>query len=349
MGKKYNVLSRNERIQIEALCKANIKPKQIAEILGRGLATIYRELKRGKYIRRNSDYTESESYSSDLAQMRYDKLKREKGKELKVGNNLKVIRYLERLMINYRYSPYAASIKLKKREKEFGLSLYWRTIYNYIEKGVFLNLKLEHLPVKRERKRNKKRRVQKQRSAGVSIEKRMEEVESREEFGHWEMDTVVGKRGKSKKSLLVLTERKTRKELILMLKNHTAAEVVKKINYIEKQLGTRMFRNIFKSITVDNGTEFSLASELTKSRRSAKPRTKVFYCHPYSSWERGSNEVANKLIRRFIPKGTDFDEYGRRKIRRIEEWINNYPRELFGGASSNDLYKKEIALAIMNG
>ena len=138
----------------------------------------------------------------------------------------------------------------------------------------------------------------------------------RDDFGHWEMDTVHGAQGKSKKVLLVLTERKTRKEIIFPIKGNKAAEVVKTLNRLERQFGEGLFRRIFKSITVDNGPEFSDFEGMEKSRRNLKHRTKLYYCHAYSSYERGSNENQNKMIRRWIPKGTVFDDKASQKSRK---------------------------------
>ena len=78
--------------------------------------------------------------------------------------------------------------------------------------------------------------------------------------------------------------------------------------------------------------------EMERSIRNlGKQRTKIYYAHPYSSWERGTNENSNKLIRRFIPKGIDISKVSKKKIKYIEEWMNNYPRRIFGYKSANDL------------
>ena len=103
-----------------------------------------------------------------------------------------------------------------------------------------------------------------------------------------------------------------------------------------------MFKRVFKSITVDNGVEFSDCSGLERSVIGEGKRTFVFYCHPYSSWERGTNENTNKLIRRHIPKGTNFDGRTDEEIATIEEWINNYPRGIFGFKTSKELFEEEI-------
>lgn len=190
-------------------------------------------------------------------------------------------------------------------------------------------------------KKHKRKTTQKRATKGESIENRPEEIDTRETFGHWEMDTVVGARGVSKKSLLVLTERKTRKEIIFLLKEHTAAAVVKALDRLERKTGAA-FRKIFKTITVDNGSEFADWQGMERSKRNKKNRTKVYYCHPYSSWERGSNENQNKLVRRHIPKGVNFDDKTQGDIDNIAEWINNYPRRLFEYQSAEKLYNDEL-------
>lgn len=157
------------------------------------------------------------------------------------------------------------------------------------------------------------------------------------------MDSVVGPQGKGKKALLVFTERKTRKEIIEIVKNHTASEVIKTLNKFERKLGEKKFRKTFKSITVDNGTEFSDWEKMEKSRRNKKmPRTKIYYCHAYKSCERATNENHNRIIRRFFPKGTNFDFVTNKEIKKVEEWMNNYPRKILGWLTPNEMYCSEI-------
>lgn len=142
--------------------------------------------------------------------------------------------------------------------------------------------------------------------------------------------------------MLVLTERKTRDEIIVKLPDQKAASVVEAIDRLERKWGN-MFTKVFRSITVDNGVEFSDYEGLERSvLHEGKKRTFAFYCHPYSSWERGSNENNNRLIRRHIPKGEDFDEKQDRDIEYIENWINNYPRGIFGFKTSAQLFEEEI-------
>ena len=187
--------------------------------------------------------------------------------------------------------------------------------------------------------------------AGESIEQRPEEIDEREEFGHWEGDTVYSGKGKRKttRALLTLTERKTRKEIIIAIPNRKAETVVKALDALERKLGARRFRAIFKSITFDNGTEFAAAEELERSCiNKPLPRTKVYFCHPYSSWERGTNENTNGMIRRRFPKGTNFAAVTNAQITQAENWINNYPRKILGYKSSEIVFReclRELGIA----
>ena len=155
------------------------------------------------------------------------------------------------------------------------------------------------------------------------------------------MDSVLGCRGKSKNTLLTLTERKTRAEIIFKLNNHSAEEVVAAVDRLEKRWG-ELFKTVFKSITVDNGTEFAYCEELERSAIGAGKRTKMYYCHPYSSWERGTNEVTNKMVRRKVPKGTNFDDRTAEDIQEVENWINKYPRRIHGYKSAAEMFEEEL-------
>ena len=339
MGEQY--LSIDQRYKLEALLMVKTSVKKIAEILGVHRSTVYREIKRSTYVHRKTDWTEEERYAADTSHERYRSYLKEKGKDLKIGNDIEYANYLENIIITNKYSPAAALMEAEK--ENFKTQICVTTLYSYIDKGIFLNLTKKNLPVKRiEKRKYKKVKVQKKRAAGTSIEKRPEHIDKREEFGHWEMDTVVGKLGVSKKSFLVLTERKTRSEIVELLKNHTSKEVVKALNRIEKQIGTESFRKIFKTITVDNGVEFANSQGMEKTRRSSKNRTNVFYCHPYSSSERGTNENNNKLIRRHIPKGVVFDDMTKTEVKKMQDWMNNYPRRLLNKKTSGEVFEKEL-------
>ena len=343
MGRIFKQLTITDRRKIEKMLAEEMPAKYIADKLRVNVSTVYRELKRGRYVHRNSDWTEEVRYSADIAEGRYQENLKAKGPALKIGKDIALANYIEEKIADEGYSPEAVLLDIKRQQMEFSVTLTKPTLYKYIYDGIFLRVSSDNLVIKRKKKRyHKIKRKPKRAAAGTSIEKRPDDIDSREEFGHWEMDSVLGKRGKSKNALVVLTERKTRHEKIFKVKDHTAESVVKCINSLERKWG-KLFPKIFKTITVDNGTEFSDCKGIEKTDDNGKNgRTKVYYCHPYCSAERGSNENQNRMIRRHIPKGTNFDKKSKKEIQKIEDWINSYPRPMFGGKSSQDLYNEEI-------
>lgn len=341
--KGFKQLKFADRLKIEALIKANYRIVEIAKILHVHRTTIYNELKRGQYEHLNSDWTTEMRYSPDIAQQRCELNLKVRGTQLKIANDYEYANYLEHRILDDGLSPGAVlgELKAQGRENDFKTKICERTLYSYIDKGIFLHLTNKDLPIKHKRKYRKVKRQQARASVGNSIDKRPIAINDREEFGHWEMDSVLGSRKHSKNTLVVLSERKTRQEIIFKVKNHSADEVVGVLNILEKKWGS-LFPKVFKSITVDNGSEFTLVNEMEKSILFEGKRTDMYYCHPYSSWERGTNENINKMIRRKIPKGTNFDNKTDEEIQNIEDWINNYPRSIFGYHTAQEQFEKEI-------
>lgn len=338
---KKHRLTRTERIQIEALWKAGHTREEIAAQMGRHYSTVCRELNRGKTVRRNSDWTEVEIYSPDLAQWKYEQGLKKKGRALKLGENRAFLEYIEDKVLNRKRSPGAALAEMQEEGTGFKTKICLSTLYNYIRGNRFPNICLARCPYHSRGKGSRgKKKVQKRKCPGRSIEQRPAEVDTRETFGHWEMDTVIGK-STDRKCLLVFTERRTRKELVELLESHTAAEVVKALDRIERRFTEKGFRQIFKTITVDNGPEFADAAGMERSRRNKRNRTEIYYCHPYSSYERGSNENQNRMLRRFFPKGKTMRDVTRAAVKEAEEWINSYPRKIHGYRTAEELFREE--------
>ena len=181
---------------------------------------------------------------SDLAQRKYEENLKVRGTQLKIGNDIKLANYIEDKIINEDYSPDAiiGELTAEGRWGEFQTRICTTTVYNYIDKGIFLKVTNKDLPVKKNKNRKyNKVKKQKRAEAGESIENRPEAINNREEFGHWEMDSVIGQRGKSKNTLLTLTERKTRAEIIFKLPDHSAEAVVAAVDRLENRWG-EMFR-----------------------------------------------------------------------------------------------------------
>lgn len=345
-GKKrrdFTHISERERYAIETMLKCGKKISEIAKELNRSRSSIYAEVKRGTVHQKNSDLTENDVYLADYAQRDYDLKKHEKGRYWKVGNDMEFIRFCEQKMKEERYSPMATLQALENTEIK--TRVCHRTLYRYIHSGVFLNVKSSDLPYKVSRKREKERKnIALKNTKGRSIEERPKQISKREEVGHWEMDTVYSGKGKSNACLLVLTERKTRLEEIYYMKNRTQFEVVSILDSIEHEIGFPAFIRKYKTITCDNGVEFLDSNGTERSIFSSDAtRTALYYCHPFASSERGSNENQNKLIRRWIPKGEDIADY-KDMIPFIQDWINNYPRMLFNGMSSNQ-YTQSLSLS----
>lgn len=330
--KKGKQLTLLERCIIEANLKEKKTHKEISERIGVSTKTIQREVKRGTVELLNSDLTVRKEYVAEFAHQRYRNNQKAKEGILKIGSMQELANEIEKLIIKEKYSPFAALEVLKKRyEIPFG----WRTLYNYIYKKVFLKLRKKHLPYNKKYERREKTEKRIKKSGGRSIEERSESIERREELGHWEMDTVVGKKG-SKACLLVLTERVSRKEIILKLSEKKSSCVVNGLKHIRERF-KKSFHKRFKSITSDNGSEFM------DSKSIEEMGIVYFYAHSYCSYERGSNENNNRFIRRFIRKGTDIGKYSKRCIKKIEKYINAYPRKQFGGKSADEMYKELFA------
>ena len=338
----FRQLTWTDRLRIEKLLKEGHKAQDIANTLHVHHSTIYREIKRGRTKQLDTQLREIYVYTADMADRKYRENLKAKGPGLKIGNDRELADYIERKIADEKYSPEAALAAAKKDGKMERTSISKPTLYSYIHKGIFLSLTMKDLP-QGGKVKTKYHRVARAKKAprGDSIEQRPKVVDTREEFGHWEMDTVVSAKSTGTKRLLVLTERKTRQELIVLMKNGETASVVKAINRIERKLGREDFKKIFKTITVDNGTEFSDCDGIQKGR-SRTERTHLYYCHPYSSYERGLNEGNNKLIRRFYPKGTSFKAMTEKDAKKLEDWINRYPRKVIDYDSSSERFYAEL-------
>lgn len=339
---KYFTL--NERYVIETMLKDGKSPKQIAERLGRHYTTVYKEIAKGTVRLMNTDLTFRTEYCADAAQRVTDERQANKGRDLKIGNDHALAAYIEHLIGDLRYSPYAAVCDIRKSGR-FRTDICKTTLYKYIDMGLFLNISNKDLYTKRNKRKKKYDKVVKRarKQRGLSIERRPESIGRRTSCGHWEMDTVYSGR-KDKTCLLVLTERMTREEYIVKMPDRTAKSTVAALDRLETSVGRDGFRMRFKSITCDNGSEFSDAAGIMRSRTvPGAYRTRLFYCHPYTSSERGSNENANKLIRHFIPKGDAIGAYTDDDIAVIRDRINGYPRALFGGLSTNE-YKRSLGM-----
>lgn len=338
-------LTLTQRRQLETLLKAGLHKKTIAKQLGVCLATVYNELNRGRCTQKviswvdywgEKHYKEVCAYSADIAEYNYRLNQSSHGAPLKIGHDFALVREIERRVVEDKISPCAALGEIR-RKGQFQIIISKTTLYRYIRSGdIFTRIAMQNV---KSRQRHYQHATVKRPPRGTSIEKRPSEIADRKTFGHWEMDCIIGKQGTAA-TILAFTERLTRYEIIFKMPDHKAATVARYLNKLERRFGGK-FRTLFKSITVDNGPEFSDFAVLEKSIYGGK-RTSVYYCHPYTSCERGSNERLNREIRRLIPKGTDLSTLSNERIQAVQEWVNSYPREIFGYATSAEKFREQL-------
>ena len=338
----YTTITKSTRDKIEALYNAGFSIKRIAEELGYTYHGIYYELKRGYYMHRNTDWTETKKYSADKAQLVSDINSSAKGAPIKLGKDKEFAQFVEDMVLK-GYSPGAILLYIKEHGLHFKTKVCRVTLYSYIDKGIFLKISNKNLLRKGKLKKKAQTGSKAKKLPNIehSIEKRPEEISRRLSFGHWEGDSVLGTNKKGE-TVLTLTERLTRMEIILKSPDKTAASTVRLFNRLERKLGSSIFRKIFKTITFDNGTEFSDTPGIEFSPYTKKQRTTVYYCHPYCSSERGTNENQNGFIRRFIKKGTPISTYSNDYIEYVQNFINNYPRAIFNGENSSKRFAQEL-------
>jgi IS30 family transposase len=341
-SRKNKHLSEGERYKIEAYLRIGLKSPQIAKKLERNPSTISREILRGSVLQKDYQLIERTVYMADHGQRDYIEKQSNKGRSLKIESDKELIKYIEKKIKEERYSPAAIMGEILQKGLLFKTSPCTKTIYNNIHAGVFSGVGEKDL-VYGGRRKKKYRKVGKTRKkvALKSIEDRPLAADERTEYGHWEIDTVKSIIN-DKACLLTLSERLSRHEIIIKLASCTTEEVDRSLTLLETKLGS-YFSKVFRTITADNGSEFLDWKMLEESKlRPGKKRTVMYYAHPYSSYERGTNENNNRIIRRFIPKGTDICKITVEMITKIQNWMNNYPRGIFNYQTANNIVKQKV-------
>lgn len=311
---------------------------EIAKLLNKSVRAIQRKIKRGLVENLTTLFEIKYVHSADISEQKYRYNMTAKGPDIKLDANYNLIEYIEKGIKKKRKSPEILVAEIKIKKEEFGVIVCANTIRNCIYKRI-LNLTEKDMIYKKEYKeKNKEKNKEKIHCNKVPAEKsidfRPKVANDRSEYGHWEGDLVVGKEGKGA-ALLTFTERKTREEIIFKIPSKQGVNVAKSIDKLERKYKAE-FKNKFKTIIFDNGGEFRDYKAIEKSydKRKKEPRVQVYFAHPYRSGERGSNENANRLIRRFIPKGTVITNISEEFIQQIKDWINNLLRPMFGYKSS---------------
>lgn len=324
MGKH---LTFTERLIIEKMFNSGATYRDIALRLSRAVSGIYREVQNGLYEHLDGQaWLYVRRYSATKAQDRAEYQYSAHGRSVKLGHNYTYADTV-RSLIHSGYSPDAITGQLKRRG-EWTVST--STLYRYIDRGYIPGVTNHDLLEKPYRKRKyNKVRAAKRPPVGLSIEERPKSVLDRNDFGHWEMDCVIGKSVGKGQAILVLTERLTRFECIYKLTNKTSLAVYRRLNNLLSHSPS-----LFKSITCDNGSEFASACKLP---------IPVYYCHPYCSSERGSNENANRIIRRFFPKGSNFNKITQNDCDYVSRRINDMPRKILNYCTAAECFNEQVS------
>ena len=305
-----------ERVILYGLLKTKTPKKNIAEIMQRDRSTIYRETKRNSGLR---------GYRPKQAQRKAEQRRLKSRRPCKMADQ-RVYAYVTNKLTK-RWSPdqIAGRARLEfPRQADCWISR--QTIYNWIR------------PRKRQwrqclrlcgRRRRSDRRGQMKEC--VRIEGRPKIIDSRRRFGDWEGDTVVGKGHRS--AVVTIVERKSGYAKIGKLKcRHSAPTILS----AARRLG-RLPKHLRRSITLDNGKEFSQHKRLT-----ARTGIKVYFAKPYAAWQRGTNENTNGLLRQFFPKGTDFTRISHYEVARVEKILNERPRRRLGYRTPSEVLAPKL-------
>jgi transposase, IS30 family len=326
MSKTYVQLTEAERELIASMQWEGKGPSEIARTIGRDKGTISREL------RRNSSQ-EYDCYTPCQAHKRSAQRKLTARHSRPLLKNKKIQQYV-RQKLKLNWSPEIIAGRLKKT----GQSISHEAIYQFIyhrdtpdREQLISQLCRAH---RKRRIKGKGRKVRKTKIPNrVSIDTRPKAIDQRKQIGHWEGDTLISR--KSKAALHSLTERVTRLLRLSKLKSKSASETNKAVAKALRNLPAKAKR----TLTLDNGTENAGHEELTE-----KLGIKCYFADPYAAWQRGSNEQINGLIRRYLPKGTDFSKIDKDQIKKIEKLINNRPRKCLGFKTPLEVARSIVAL-----
>lgn len=332
--KQYHHLTENDRATIQALIeqkdengKRLFNNSYIANYLGVNKSTISRELRKRKSYRLmvRSGRSIEKPYNAVDAQNNYI-FKRGLSKgEYKLRKYPKMAKFIADKIKIDKWAPDVIVGYMRKHkyfDRDGFCEITTPTIYNAIRLGI---IKVKITDTRRMKEIPEYKYQNKfslpANKISYSIENRPEEINDRSIFGHFEIDTVIGTSRGKHECLLTITERKTKYEIIFKISSKTAEAVVNKINQI-KSFMNKHYNKIFKSYSTDNGSEFSDFLGIIKDSK-----TSIYFCHPYCSGEKGTNEKQNSMIRYFIPKKTLIENYSFEDINKVAEWMNNYPRK----------------------
>ena len=326
MKNTYKRLQLGERIEIEKMLSQNISVSEIALKLNRNKSTISREI-----TKLNTPYSSLHAEAFAVGKQ-YDR----RWRKSKINQNL----WLKKFVYDHlklRWSPDQIVTTLKRLfPNNKAMNLSHESIYLHIYVHVKKELKKEFIGQLRQKRhyRGNARRGADKRTLikdPIRIDERPIEVLGREIPGHWEGDLILGKNRES--AIGTLNERTTRTVIIVPLKNKDSKSV--RIAF-EKAFKT-IPKHLKKTLTYDNGSEMAQHKEFTKNTK-----IQVYFAHPYSPWERPTNENSNGLIRDYFPKGTDFNLITKKRLKEVQNQLNERPRKVLDYRTPNEVFEQYI-------
>jgi IS30 family transposase len=318
----YTQLTREQRYQIKALMKEGHNQTQIAANIGCHKSTISRELRRNcglkGYWPHQADELaldrQCEAYRARITSQTWQ--------------------HVERLL-RQDWSPEQITGRLKL-EQQPSVSHEWIYLYVYADKRRGGTLHHHLRSQKKQRKRYSGYIRRGQIPNRISIDKRPKIVASKRRFGDWEADTIVGARHKG--GIASAVERKSKLTRLRKLATKSAAEMKDNCIALLAPLAARVH-----TITVDNGKEFCEHEQI-----AAKLKARIYFAHPYASWERGLNENTNGLVRQYFPKKFEFNRITDKDLQQVEDLLNNRPRKTLGYRTPNEVFFKQRSVALPN-
>lgn len=324
---KYKHLSIEDRERIQELLWNKKSIRYIANILNRSPSSINREI--------NKNIPLHYQYTPRLANERALGKRKCRGRKLRLKNGF-IRRYVvSHLKMGYSPEQIAGRLSLEYPKEKISHEAIYQYIYHNIKNDYIKNGHIDlRIYLKRRHKRRETKGMRKYQRLlkhnGISIDLRPEEVEKRKVLGHWEGDSMVSK--KSTVGLNTLVERKTGLVLISKILNSTAKETAETVVSRLKDIPC-------KTLTTDNGKE-----NFGYEKIQTELNIFCYFAHPYHSWERGTNENTNGLIRWYLPKGTDFATIPESVIKQIETNLNNRPRKRLGWKTPLEVFNESVAL-----
>ena len=340
-SRKSKHLTYGEMKKIEAYKALDLSNRKIASLLGRSPQTINNAINTASVTQKSQQKQNGKTntyykkvYSAELHHDIYLRNRANCGRRPKWVETERFTEWADRKMLEDKWSP---DTVVNKAMDLFDPAIIpsTSTLYNWIDSGIMRTKNIDLLEKVGRKPRSTKGRVRRNvKVLGTSIEERPKSVENRQEFGHWGIDTVIGKIDADEPVLLTLVERKTRFEKIFKIAGQRADAVDQTLqSFIQSLKG--LDSQIFKTVTSDNGSEFANLSHLSEE-------TDVYFCHPFASFERGTSENQHKIIRRFLPKHQSLKEVSDRQVQRIQQWMNDYPRRILDYKTPHQAFVQEL-------